>query len=80
MSKRQRGKAPQTAPPTFLPPLKPCPRLFAVLMGVLLVWIALLVTLYFTTVVPRERHPTLPTTHASSIETTPSALGFVLHA
>jgi hypothetical protein len=75
MSKSQRGQERQNEPPMLLPPLTPRPRLFKVLFAILLVWIALLITLYFTTVVPRERHATPPATRASAIGTIRPGLG-----
>jgi hypothetical protein len=45
--------------PEFKPPLKPRRGLFYALLGLLAVWIAVLVVMYFTTVYPtRKQQPT----------------------
>jgi hypothetical protein len=62
--KQRAAKESRSSPPTsestekpeavqFLPPLKPRPVLFWVLSGVMAVWVALLVVMYFTTVRPQ---------------------------
>jgi hypothetical protein len=47
-------KAVPTGKPMFRPPLKPRPRLLRALLGVMGVWIAVLLTLYFVTVYPHR--------------------------
>ena len=47
-------RAPERPAPAFKPPLKPRPRLFYVMMGLVGIWIGLLLTLYFVTVFPHR--------------------------
>jgi hypothetical protein len=57
VSKRKAGsKDSQEArpAPVFKAPLKPRPILFRVLLGVVALWVATLLTLYFTTVYPHR--------------------------
>jgi hypothetical protein len=56
--------APKKPPVEFLPPLKPRRGLFFILAGVLVAWIVVLLTLYFTTVYPM-RHPREKRAHGS---------------
>lgn len=72
MSKSRRDqRAGNQEQPTWqpAPPLKPHPKIFWGLMILIAVWIVFLVTLYFTTVVPRERQqstqPTKPVSAAA---------------
>jgi hypothetical protein len=54
---REAADEPARPAPVFKAPLKPRPKLFYALLGVLGVWVALLLVLYFTTVFPhRDEH------------------------
>jgi hypothetical protein len=50
----QARSAPTSHTPTFKPPLKPRPRVFYVMLGLFGVWVALLLALYFTTILPHR--------------------------
>lgn len=58
---------------TFLPPLKPVPKLFAALLVGFAIWLGVLLTLYFQTVYPLRRHA--PSTDAATA-TRPGASAF----
>jgi hypothetical protein len=47
-------RAPDRPAPLFKPPLRPRPRLFYTMLGLVGVWVALLLTLYFVTVFPHR--------------------------
>ena len=61
--------------PIFRPPLKPQPKLFVALLGVLGAWVGVLLTIYFVTVFPtRDRHlvPVTPAATGPAAQTVPN--------
>jgi len=66
MSKKNRDRrlastpAPPPVPISYTTTLKPRPKLLLILSIVLALWVALLITMYFTTVYPTRHNRTLP--------------------
>ena len=58
---------------TFLPPLKPVPKLFTALLIGFAIWLALLLTLYIRTVYPLRHAPSTAATRpgASALPSAP---------
>jgi hypothetical protein len=71
-NREPKGNAPATPPEAAVEPLKPRPRLFAVLLVFFLIWVGLLVALYLRTVYPM-RYPSTATTRpgASALPSAP---------
>jgi len=56
--------------PVFKPPLKPRPRLFYALLGMLVLWIVALAVLYVKTVYPMHKQHAAPVNEPSAVEKT----------
>ena len=73
MSKKNRDRrntalpAPPPGPVSYSTDLKPRPRLLLVLSILFAIWVALLLTMYFTTIYPIRHQRTLP----SSVDNPP---------